>query len=122
MSEEIKNDLLKSGLQYGDWEGWAEADIADHCNNDMQYYLATRFEQFDAERYQCKGCRICISNGKEASLDFICLDKMENKFIVVKQANEMTIGQIFGLFKRFNIVIGENIKEMELNDEDCLVL
>ena len=92
MSEEIKNDLLKSGLQYGDWKGLAEADIADHCNNDMQYYLVTRFKQFDAERYQCKGCRICISNGKEASLDFICLDKMINKFVIAKQRNEMTIG------------------------------
>lgn len=56
------------------------------------------------------------------SLDFICLDKMINKFVIAKQRNEMTIGQIFTLFKRFNIVIGENIKEIELNDEDYLVL
>ena len=95
--------------------------MADFCMT-MQNYLVTHFEQFNAKRYQCKGCRIYISNGKEASLDFICLDKMENNFIVVKQTNEMTIEQIFALFKRFNIVIGENIKEMELNDEDCLVL
>ncbi len=55
-------------------------------------------------------------------MDFICLDKMINKFVIAKQRNEMTIGQIFTLFKRFNIVIGENIKEIELNDEDYLVL
>ncbi len=54
-------------------------------------------------------------------MNFICLYKMENKFIMV-QANEMTVEQIFALFKRFNIVIGENIKEMELNNKDCLVL
>lgn len=122
MSKEIKNDLLKSNLQYGDWEGLVEADMADFYDNDMQKYLVMNFEQFDAKRYQCKGCRIYISNGKEASLDFIFLDKMKNKFVIAKQRNEMTIGQIFTLFKRFNIVMGENIKEIELNDEDCLVL
>lgn len=113
---------MKAKVQYDDIVGTAAADISDFVNNDMQAYLVQTYPNYDADRYKCKGYSFYISQGQRANVEFICYDTQENAYArLTPVSKQITLENAFEMFKRFNIVIGkdiEEVNEVELIDVD----
>lgn len=112
---------MKAKTQYNDIKGTAAADISDHLMNSLQYYLENTYSNYDSERYVCRGCSIW-AGGQDVvpkmDIRFICEDRDGHKNVALSPKNGMPIEEILSLFKRFNIVIGKDIDDMEVNDDD----
>ena len=107
-------------VQYNDLTGTAAADITDFSLNSLEKYLTDHFENYDTERYFCVGCRLYIAGqtSNTVNIQFICLDKEENKYVYLCP-KDMSYEEAFSLFKRFDIVLGnESISEIDISDED----
>ena len=106
---------MKATVQYNDLVGTAAADISDFYNNSLQEYLQKRFPKYDSRRFSCVGCDVFFG-GQGANLGiitFICLDKVENKYVRMRSQNEWTVEEVISVFKRLSIVIGKGIHEIE---------
>ena len=106
---------MKATVQYNDLVGTAAADVSDFYNNSLQDYLQRRFPQYDAERFHCVGCDVYFGGqgSNLGSISFICLDQVDNKYVRMRSQNAWTVEGIIDIFKRFNIVIGKGIHEIE---------
>ncbi len=105
--------------------GSAAADVTDFQRNSLQYYLVETYEQYDGDRYVCHGCTISVSGQHEESqgnIAFVCLDKVENKHVKFCPLTDMSLDEIFSLFKRFEVVIGQGIENVEVDNDDYLDL
>ena len=115
---------MKAKVQYNDIVGTAAADISDFVNNDMQAYLVQTYPSYDANRYKCRGYSFYVSQGMRASVEFICYDTQEKKFARLTPINKViSLENAFEMFKRFNIVLGKDIEEVnedELIDVDLV--
>ena len=113
---------MKARVQYNDLMGTAAADITDFSLNSLEKYLTDHFDNYDTERYFCVGCRLYISGqtSNAVSIRFICLDKVEHKYVYLCPAGDMSYEKVFSLFKRFDVVLGndEDIGEISISDED----
>ena len=110
-----------ASVQYNDLRGTAAADVSDHCMNSLQIYLAKTFESYDSDRYFCHGCKMWVSERSMVSLSFICLDKIKGKFVSFRP-DYYSLENAFELFKRFEVVIGVDINEIEVDENDSLKL
>lgn len=117
---------MKASVQYNDLVGSAAADVSDTYHSSLQNYLVQSYEQYDRERYDCKGCTIWVSGQLEkpkGNIAFVCFDKVENKYVKFYPEVDLSLDDIFSLFKRFEVVIGkENIKNIEFDNDDYLDL
>lgn len=109
-----------ASVQYNDLRGTAAADVSDFFKNSLQEYLSTTFEKYDSERYFCNGCTMFVGEIDRAYLHFICYDKTERKYVKITPGKEYSLGEAFLLFKRFEVVIGVDINEVEVNDDIIL--
>lgn len=109
---------MKASVQYNDLIGSAAADVEDWYNNSLQYYLENTFKSYDGERYSCRGCSAFLGSRDTVSVRFICLDKDTGKFVSFATQEWWSIEQFFTLFKRFEVVIGQDINEVELEDNN----
>lgn len=107
---------MKASVQYNDIIGTAAADIADHYFNSLQKYLEDTYPSFDGDRYSCRGCTAYIGELNNASVCFICLDRETNDFVRFTTSTFWTPDQFFDLFKRFEVVIGKDIDEVDVNE------
>ncbi len=116
---------MKASVQYNDFAGSAAADVTDSYQSSLQKYLVESYEQYDGARYYCEGCTIWVSGQYEqpqANVAFVCFDKVENKYVKFFPEADLSLNDIFSLFKRFEVVIGKNIEDIEVNNDDYLDL
>lgn len=114
-----------ASVQYNDLRGTAAADVSDFYQNSLQKYLSEKFTTYDSERYVCQGCTIWISGQLpkiDISVSYVCWDRQNDKYIRFRPLKDMTVEEIFSMFKRFEVVIGQDINEIETNDDDTLDL
>jgi hypothetical protein len=114
-----------ASVLYNDLRGTAAADISDFYANSLQEYLIKTFESYDSKRYVCQGCTIWVS-GQETSIginiNYICWDRQNDTYVCFRPAKEFNIEEILSIFKRFEIVIGKDINEIEINEDNTLTL
>ena len=116
---------MKASVQYDDLKGTAAADVSDFHQSSLQNYLVDSYEQYDGDRYECYGCSIFISGQLiqlQGNIAFVCKDKIENKYVKFCPLKDITLDEIFSLFKRFEVVIGNHIDEIEVDGDDYLDL
>lgn len=114
-----------ASVQYNDLRGTAAADIADGYMNSLQKYLMDTYEKYDSDRYVCHGCTMYICGQREVpsiSLSFLCWDKETEKFVRFYPHKEIDLNEAFSLFKRFEVVIGKDINDVEVDNDDYLDL
>lgn len=112
-----------ASVQYNDLRGTAAADVSDFYMNSLQNYLKENYTEFDNNRYICHGCTIWVGNsGQSVNLSFICYDKNEDKHVKFYPIKSITFEEAFGLFKRFEVVMGVDINEIEVKDVDYIDL
>ena len=106
---------MKATVQYNDLVGTAAADISDFYNNSLQAYLQKRFPKYDSGRFSCVGCDVFLGGQgtNHGTISFICLDKVENKYVRMRSQNGWTVEEVISIFKRLSIVIGKGIHEIE---------
>lgn len=112
---------MKASVQYNDLVGSAAADVTDFQRNSLQNYLVETYEQYDGNRYKCCGCSIFVSGQQvvsQGNIEFICLDNVENKYVKFCPLADMSLDEIFSLFKRFEVVIGKGIENIEVDNDD----
>ena len=112
-------------VQYNDLRGTAAADVSDHCDNSLQKYLSSTYESYDSERYSCVGSSIWISGQSVepcANVTFICWDKQLCKHIRIRLARSLHLEDVFQIFKRFEVVLGIDINEVEVDEDDTIII
>ena len=116
---------MKASVLYDDLKGTAAADVSDFHQSSLQNYLVGSYEQYDGDRYECYGCSIFISGQQiqpQGNIVFVCKDKIENKYVKFCPLKDITLDEIFSLFKRFEVVIGNHVDEIEVDGNDYLDL
>lgn len=116
---------MKSKVQYNDFVGTSAADLSDFYLNSIENYLIENFSKFDPQRFKCQGCTISVSGqlpSPKASIDFVCFDREQNKYVKLCPLKDMTMDDVFSIFKRFNVVIGKDMEDIEVKDEDWIDL
>lgn len=116
---------MKASVQYKDLVGTAAADVSDFHQTSLQNYLVKSYEQYDGDRYDCNGCTIWISGQQETpqgNIAFVCFDKVEKKYVKFYPEADLSLDDIFSLFKRFEVVMGKNIEDIEVDSDDYLDL
>ena len=114
-----------ASVQCNDLRGTAAADVSDSHMNSLQNYLIDPLKKYDSNRYVCQGCTICINGtGIRASIDvsYICWDRRDDKYVRFHPLRDLTFEEIFSVFKCFEVVIGKDINEIEINEDDTLDL
>lgn len=114
-----------ASVQYNDLRGTAAADIADGYMNSLQKYLIDTYDKYDSERYVCRGCTMYICGQRDIpsmNLSFLCWDKEDKKFVRFYPHKEIDLNEAFSLFKRFEVVIGNDINDVEVDNDDYLDL
>lgn len=113
---------MKAKVQYNDLTGTAAADITDFALNSLEKYLTDHYENYDTERYFCIGCRLYIAGqiSNTVSIQFICLDKEDRKYVYLCPVDDKSFEEAFSLFKRLDIVLGSNesVSEIDISEED----
>lgn len=110
-------------VQYNDLRGTAAADVSDFYRNSLQNYLEGTYKSYDSERYYCVGCTIWASDsGNHVNVSFVCYDKQSGKHVIFEPMRDYSFEETFSMFKRFNVVIGTDINEVEILEEDRLQL
>ena len=113
---------MKANVQYNDLRGTAAADVSDFYRNSLQTYLTDSYRGYDSERYYCVGFTMWASDSsKTVNVGFVCHDKKEGKHVKFVHEN-YTFDRLFELFKRFNVVMGSNIENVVVSDDDWLDL
>ncbi len=103
-------------VQYNDLIGTAAADVADCYFNSLQKYLVDSYSSYDGDRFSCRGCSVYISERNCAFVAFVCLDRDTNEFVKFATPEPWSPESFFELFKRFEIVVGRDINEVEIPD------
>ena len=114
-----------ASVQYNDLRGTAAADVSDYLNNSLQSYLEKTFDSYDSTRFFCNGCKIWISGDsleEKTFVHFICYDRVENKYVRIAPNKEYNYKELFTLFKRFEVVIGIDINEIEVNENADIII
>ena len=108
-------------VQYNDLRGTAAADVSDFYRNSLQTYLTDSYKSYDGNRYYCEGFTLWGGDSsKTVNVGFICHDKKEGKY--VKFVDDYSYDRLFQLFKRFSVVMGTHIDDIEVSDNDWIEL
>lgn len=114
-----------ASVQYNDLRGTAAADVSDFHMNSLQKYLTDTYKNYDSERYVCRGCVMWISGQRDIpslSMSFLCWDNVVEKFVRFYPKKNMDLNEAFSLFKRFEVVMGTDVSDIDINDDDSLDL
>lgn len=113
---------MKAKVQYNDMTGTAAADISDYYLNSLNEYLSKKYSNFCSEKYYCVGCEFYTSYGQYPSVRFICRDIKNNTYQQFQSDQDFSLVEFFELFKRFSIVLGQSIEDVEINENEEHVL
>lgn len=114
-----------ASVQYNDLRGTAAADVSDFYKNSLQKYLMNTYKAYDSERYVCRGCVMWISGQREVpslNISYLCWDNIAEKFVRFYPKKDMDLNEAFSLFKNFEVVVGTDVNDIDVNDDDCLDL
>ena len=114
-----------ASVQYNDLRGTAAADVSDIHMNSLQKYLKNTYKSYDSERYVCRGCVMWVSGQREVpslSMSFLCWDKAAEKFVRFYPKKNLDLNEAFSLFKRFEVVMGTVVTDIDVTDDDYLDL
>lgn len=112
-------------VKYNDLKGTAAADVSDFYLNNLQGYLKKEFQTYDSNRYNCVGCTLWISGQAPKPMidvDFICWDSQDSKYVKVRPEKDYDFNQAFALFKRLQMVLGTNIEDIQVDEDDVVTL
>ena len=56
------------------------------------------------------------------TVSYICWDRDQYKYVRFYPSTDLTFEEIFSMFKRFEVVMGTDINEVEVNEDDTLDL
>ena len=56
------------------------------------------------------------------SMSFLCWDNVAEKFVRFYPKKTMDLNEAFSLFKRFEVVMGTDVGDIDVNDDDSLDL
>lgn len=113
---------MKAKVQYDDLVGTAAADISDYYMNSLNEYLTKKYSNFDGKKYYCIGCEFYTSYGQYPSVRFICRDIKNNTYHQFQLEQDISLVEFFELFKRFSMVIGQGIGEIEVDENEQFIL
>lgn len=116
---------MKASVQYDDLVGTSAADVSDVYKASLQNYLVGSYESYDGDRYVCCGCKVYVFGQDEkpsGNIAFICWDKVDKKYVSLNPLKDLTLDDIFALFKRFEVVIGNDMESIEVDSDDYLDL
>ncbi len=109
---------MNTKTQYSDIKGTATADVTDDANNSLQEYLSQEYEAYDPRRYYCHGCELYFGENGFLSVCYVCYDGKEKKYVGFSPKKELSYKEVFGMFKRFKVLLGDvNMEEIEVADE-----
>ena len=116
---------MEASVQYNDLVGTSAADVSDVYMSSLQNYLVGNYDSYDGDRYICHGCKIYVSGQNvepSGNIAFVCWDNIDKKHVSFYPLKDLTLNEIFALFKRFAVVIGKEIEAIEVDGDDCLDL
>lgn len=114
-----------ASVQYNDLRGTAAADVSDYYMSSLQKYLIDTFAQYNSRRFVCQGCTMWISgqqSNPSINVSFICWDRENDRHVRFRPKNSLSFEEVFSIFKRFEIVIGKDINEIEIDEDYTLSL
>lgn len=110
-------------VQYNDFTGTAAADISDFYANSMDEYIHALSGKYDMNRYHCIGCEFYLAGKDSIGVVFYCRDRENNKVVPMSFNNrEFKFKDLYIMFKRLSVVIGERIQEEAQPDEGTIYL
>ena len=113
---------MKAKVQYNDFTGTAAADISDFYFNSMDEYIHSLSEKYDTSRYHCEGCEFWLAGTDELGIVFYCYDVKEKKIVPMSFNKSFKCSELFAMFKRLSIIIGQNIEKMPQPDTETIFL
>ena len=113
---------MKATVQYNDYVGSAAADIADEFVNSMDEYLSVRSKIFDKTKYHCIGCELRPYGIDKLDVEFYCRDLQTRQIVTLRFNTEFKLSDILVMFKRFAVVMGENIEDVETSQTETIFL
>lgn len=117
------NNMIAS-VQYNDLQGTAAADVSDEYMT-LQRYLEKKFNKYNGKRYSCQGCTMWFGNErikKTIRMRFLCLDTESKKFVGFYPERDFTFDEVYDMFKRFEIVIGRDVNNIEIDEDEMITL
>lgn len=113
---------MKATVQYNDYLGTAAADIADEFVNSMDEYLAIRSKHFCKDKYHCVGCELRPYGINKLDVEFYCRDLKTGQIVPMRFTQQFDLTELLVIFKRFTVVIGEQIDGVEAPQTDTVYL
>jgi hypothetical protein len=109
---------MKAKVQYNDWKGTAAADIADDFANSIDEYLRYKSPKYNKSQYHCIGCELQPYDIDKLDAVFYCREIKTGKITPMRFSSELDLTELRVMFKRFNVVIGERIDEVDDPDSE----
>lgn len=114
---------MKASVQYNDITGTVAADVSDWHDNLLQEFLKRSYSNYNADAFHCIGCTAYIGEGNKVSVNFICRHEETSGIVKFTTNDYWSLEDFFNLFKRFEIVIGNHIQDIEdPGDSSCIIL
>jgi hypothetical protein len=111
---------MKATVQYNDLKGSVAVDIADEYSCSLQNYLESNFKSYDGSRFAFKGLKLFIGDHGTPSITFYCVDCKTSQLHSFITKDFYKFQQAFGLFKRFEVILGDVESDSEPEDETLL--
>lgn len=113
---------MKAEVQYNDYVGTSAADIADEFVNSMDEYLSVRSKLFDKTKYHCVGCELRPYGIDKLDVEFYCRDLQSRQIVTMRFNSEFKLTELLVMFKRFAVVMGEQIEDVENPQSETIYL
>ena len=104
---------MEAKTQYNDFKGTVAADISDYYLNSMDEYLFSKSKNYDKNRYKCIGCEFMLFGIDKLDAVFYCRDLKDGSVVPIRLITEFTLAELFVMFKRFAIVVGQKIENVD---------
>lgn len=113
---------MRASVQYNDFVGSAAADIADAFVNSMDEYLSVKSKKYDKTKYHCIGCELRPYGIDKLDVEFYCRDMQTRQIVTMRFNSEFKLSDILVMFKRFAVVMGENIEDVDTPQSETIYL
>lgn len=113
---------MKAEVQYNDYIGTAAADIADEFVGSMDEYLSIKSRRFCKANYHCIGCELRPYGTDKLDAEFYCRDLKTGQIVPMRFNQPFNLSDLLVMFKRFAIVMGENIEDVEAPQSETVYL